>query len=121
MLAQVRLERREAAIELGPAGRAVGRRREVVREPADLLEPVGVVVVLALRVWDVQNGPPLGPWHTFVPEELDRDAIDRADWTRWVAAEDSLFASVRREVSGRLEPEEQVQTNRYYSLHRYRN
>ena len=74
-----------------------------------------LVVVLALRVWDMQNGPPLGPWHTFVPEELDRDTVDRADWTRWVAAEDSLFASVRREVSGRLEPEEQVATNRYFS------
>ncbi|MBR0657999.1 alpha/beta hydrolase [Neoroseomonas oryzicola] len=74
-----------------------------------------LVVVLALRVWDMQNGPPLGPWHTFVPEELDRDAVDRADWARWIAAEDSLFASVRREVSGRLEPEEQVATNRYFS------
>ncbi len=74
-----------------------------------------LVVVLALRVWDMQNGPPLGPWHTFVPEELDRDTVDRADWARWIAAEDSLFASVRREVSGRLEPEEQVATNRYFS------
>lgn len=74
-----------------------------------------LVIVLALRVWDMQSGPPLGPWHTFVPEELDRDAVDRVDWTRWVAAEDSLFASVRREVSGRLEPEERVATNRYFS------
>jgi alpha-beta hydrolase superfamily lysophospholipase len=74
-----------------------------------------LVVVLGLRVWDMQSGPPLGPWHTFVPEELDRDAVDRADWARWVAAEDALFASVRREVSGRLEPEEQVATNRYFS------
>ncbi|NMJ43656.1 alpha/beta hydrolase [Roseomonas sp. JC162] len=88
-------------------------RRFMLRSAAVVV--VLLLVVLALRVWDMQNGPPLGPWHTFVPEELDRDAVDRADWARWIAAEDSLFASVRREVSGRLGPEEQVATNRYFS------
>jgi hypothetical protein len=32
----------------------------------------GVLLVLglAVRIWDVQRGPPLGPWHTVVPEEM---------------------------------------------------
>lgn len=74
-----------------------------------------LLVILALRVWDVQRGPPLGPWHTFVPEEMPREAIATADWARWMAAEDRVLASVRAEVSDRLEPEERLPTNRYFA------
>lgn len=74
-----------------------------------------LLVILVLRVWDVQRGPPLGPWHTFVPQEMPRETMERADWTRWMAAEDAAFASVRAEVSDRLEPGEQVATNRYFA------
>lgn len=74
-----------------------------------------LLLVLALRIWDVQRGPPLAPWHTFVPEEPGRDAINRADWAGWTAAEEEVFASVRREVSDRLDPDQQVPANRYFS------
>lgn len=74
-----------------------------------------LAVVLALRVWDVQRGPPLGPWHTFVPEEIPREAIAAADWTRWMAAEEAVFAAVRAEVSARLAPEDRVPANRYFA------
>ena len=74
-----------------------------------------LLLVLALRIWDVQSGPPLGPWHTFVPEEPARDTMDRADWSGWMAAEEEVFASVRREVSDRLDPEQQVPANRYFA------
>lgn len=76
---------------------------------------VVLLLVLALRVWDVQRGPPLGPWHTYVPEEPSRDAMDRADWAGWMAVEDAVFAAVRREVSDRLEPDQQVPANRYFA------
>jgi alpha-beta hydrolase superfamily lysophospholipase len=74
-----------------------------------------LLVILALRVWDVQRGPPLGPWHTFVPEEMPRDAVATAGWAGWMAAEEAVFAAVRAEVSDRLAPEDQVAANRYFA------
>ncbi len=74
-----------------------------------------VSVILALRIYDVQRGPPLGPWHTVVPDEMPRAVIDAADWRRWIAAEDSVMATVRREVTDALDPAEQVPVNRYFA------
>lgn len=74
-----------------------------------------LLIVLGARVWEVEAGPPLAPWHTIVPEELDRAALDRSDWTAWMEAEARLFATVRREVSDALEPEQRVAANRYYA------
>ncbi|MBR0652817.1 alpha/beta fold hydrolase [Roseomonas terrae] len=62
-----------------------------------------LLIIVALRVWDVRSGPPLGPWHEFVPPELSLEAIDRADWAGWMAAEDAAFAATRREVTDRLD------------------
>lgn len=85
-----------------------------------LLRLGGIVLVLllvglGLRVWDLERGPPLGAWHTFVPEELARDALEAADWRRWIEAEDAILAAVRAEVTDRLAPGEQVPTNRYFA------
>ena len=85
-----------------------------------LLRLGGIVLVLllvglGLRVWDLERGPPLGAWHTFVPDELPREAIDAADWRGWMAAEDAVFAALRREVTDRLDPAEQVPANRYFT------
>lgn len=88
-------------------------RRWILR--AGLLLVGLLVVVLALRVQVVQGGPPLGPWHTYVPEEPAPDAIDAMDWARWMAAEDALFAAVRRRVTDALDPADQVEANRYYA------
>lgn len=74
-----------------------------------------LVLGLGLRILDLQRGPPLGPWHTFVPEELPRDALEAADWDRYLAVEDAILDAVRREVTERLAPEEQVAVNRYYA------
>ncbi|MBB5691639.1 alpha-beta hydrolase superfamily lysophospholipase [Roseomonas alkaliterrae] len=82
---------------------------------AGLTGLVVLVLGLALRIYDLQRGPPLGPWHTFVPEELPRDALEAADWRRYVAAEDAILESVRREVTERLAPEERVPVNRYFA------
>jgi alpha-beta hydrolase superfamily lysophospholipase len=74
-----------------------------------------LVLGLALRIYDVTQGPPLGPWHRVVPEELHRDVVDTADWRRWLAAEEAVLATVRREVTQALDPADQVPANRYFA------
>src|SRR5215813_3149308 len=68
----------------------------------------------AIRVYQTQRGPPLARWHTYVPHELSARELDRADWARYVAEEAKIFESVRREVTQKLSPDEQVATNRYF-------
>lgn len=75
---------------------------------------VALAAVLALRAWQVQQGPPLRLWHTFAPQELDAAAIDRSDWAGYLAAEAAAFDEVQREVTQKLEPEDRVPANRYF-------
>ena len=77
---------------------------------------VGVILLTLLvgRAVQSQLGPPLRPWHTVVPDELDAAALDRTDWPGWLAAEDRVFAEVRSEVTDQLDPEDRVRANRYY-------
>lgn len=70
--------------------------------------------LLGLRIYDTQRGAPLEPWHTFVPEELSIKELDRAGWADYLKAEDKAFASVRAEVTRKLDPEERVPVNRYF-------
>jgi alpha-beta hydrolase superfamily lysophospholipase len=76
---------------------------------------VALFTILAVRVWDKERGPPLQPWHTYVPAELDGAALAAADWSRYVAAEDALFEDVRRNVSGKLEGAARNPANRYFA------
>ncbi len=73
-----------------------------------------VALGLGVRAYRSLSGPPLQPWHTFVPQELHADALDAADWSRYVAQEATLFDSVRANVSQRLEPDARVPYNRYF-------
>lgn len=73
------------------------------------------VALLALRIWDVQRGPPLEPWHLVVPQELRADEIDRTDWAGYLAAEAAAFATVRAEVTEALAPEARIRANRYFA------
>jgi len=91
---------------------ARGRLRRFVRRAVTLLL-VAIVMVLALRAWDAQRGLPLQPWHTFVPDELDEEELDRADWDAYLAAEEHAFAAVRDEVTAKLETPDPVPLNRY--------
>ena len=72
------------------------------------------VALLALRSFRVLGGPPLQPWHTFVPQELRADQLDAADWLRYLAKENEIMASVRAEVSQKLAPDQRVPINRYF-------
>jgi alpha-beta hydrolase superfamily lysophospholipase len=79
---------------------------------------IGIVVVGAalftLRSYRAFSGPPLHPWHTFVPAELRQSELEGADWPRYLAQEGQIFASVRAEVSQKLAPDERVPINRYF-------
>jgi alpha-beta hydrolase superfamily lysophospholipase len=78
---------------------------------------LGIVIVtaVALRTYDIQRGPPLELWHTFVPHELSRDELRKADWATYIAAENKAFDEVRTNVTDKLPPEAQVPSNRYFS------
>ncbi|MBU8540033.1 alpha/beta hydrolase [Roseomonas tokyonensis] len=80
-----------------------------------LLGATLVVALLALRVWDIRQGPQLAPWHLVVPEELRAAEIDAADWTGYLTAEAAAFATVRTEVTAALEPADHIPANRYFA------
>ena len=78
---------------------------------------IGLVLatVFAVRAWDAWRAPPLKLWHTEVPTELSPREIDQADWERWLAAEDAVFAQVRADVTDKLPAEDRVPANRYFA------
>ena len=88
-------------------------RRKLTRAAA----AVGALLfaLLALRAWDAEQGPPLRPWHTVVPEELHAAALDTADWAVWLAAEQAALDTVRTQVTERLAPEDRIAANRYFA------
>jgi alpha-beta hydrolase superfamily lysophospholipase len=79
-----------------------------------ILLTVAALTFFAIRVYDVQRGPPLEVWHTYVPEELDVEAIDKADWKGYLAKEARIFEDLRLEVSQKLAPSERVPISRYF-------
>ena len=74
-----------------------------------------LLTILGVRIYDSQRGPDLQPWHTFVPDELDREQLAEADWDDYLAAEAIAFEQVREEVTDQLEPEAQTPSNRYFA------
>ena len=75
---------------------------------------VSLTTLLAIRAYDSQRGPPLEPWHTYVPHELGAKVIDKADWSAYLKAEDVIFDAVRTEVTQNLPLEDRVPINRYF-------
>ncbi|MFV3331802.1 alpha/beta hydrolase [Pseudomonas sp. NY15437] len=72
------------------------------------------VLALGLRVAALRNIPPLEPWHTWVPDDLHSDAIDRTDWAGYLTAEEQLMRAMRTEMAASLQPFERVAYNRYF-------
>src|ERR1700730_4960886 len=68
-----------------------------------------------VRVWDTQRGPPLHIWHTYVPHELSAHELDTADWTKYLEAEAGIFEALRQKVSQKLDPEDRIPVNRYFT------
>ena len=81
---------------------------------AALMAATVVVTLLAARAYSALQGPALRPWHTFVPTEMDVDALRTANWANYLQAEDEIFQSVQREVVAQLEPEDRAPANRYF-------
>ncbi len=75
---------------------------------------VSLMTVLAVRAWEARRAPPLQVWHTHVPHELKAAEIAKADWAGYLAAEQAIFDDVRKEVTQKLEPEDRINSNRYY-------
>ena len=79
-----------------------------------VLAVLGVFGLLGIRAWDSQRGPPLAVWHTYAPDELTASDIEKLDWTGYLKAEAALFDQVRSKVTGKLDPEQKIATNRFY-------
>ncbi|OLU08077.1 alpha/beta hydrolase [Achromobacter denitrificans] len=95
--------------------RTAWRRTRKAARILCLIAAVFLVTAIGLRLFDIQQGPPLAAWHTYVPEELDRDALDRGSWQDYLAREKKLFVEVRQHVTEQLEPEDRSESNRYFS------
>ena len=76
---------------------------------------VALLTLLAVRAWDTQRGPPLEVWHTHIPEELAVEALDRASWDQYLAHEAEIFRDLVAEVSQKLDFDDQVPFNRYFT------
>ena len=72
------------------------------------------VAILAWRAYDALRAPHLARWHTFVPHEASAPQIAQLDWAGYLQVEKKLFEEVRAEVTDKLEPEDQVESNRYF-------
>ena len=72
------------------------------------------ITLLVGRAVQSQRGPALQPWHIFVPADPHADEIDRLDWSGYLAAEARVFASVRSEVTDRLEEQDRTPDDRYF-------
>lgn len=90
-----------------------GRIMKLIKRTMLLLAVI-VVTLLVIRIYDTQRGPPLEPWHTFIPHELKASAIDDSSWSDYLKAEDKIFTEVRREVSQKLDVDERIPINRYF-------
>lgn len=76
---------------------------------------VFLVTVIGLRLYDIQQSPPLAVWHTYIPEELDRETLAHSSWQDYLAREQKIFEQVREHVTEHLEPQDRVESNRYFS------
>ncbi len=80
-----------------------------------LIVVASLVTLLAVRAYDSQRGAPLAVWHTYAPVEPTASQLAKMSWDDYLAAEQKIFDSVRVNVTEKLEPEDQVPANRYFS------
>lgn len=80
-----------------------------------LLVAIAAVALLIGRIVQSESGPPLELWQTFVPDEPHAAEIDRLDWNGYLAAEDRVFDSVRKEVTDKLSEQNRQPDDRYFA------
>jgi alpha-beta hydrolase superfamily lysophospholipase len=91
----------------------LARTARILKLVAQLIA-VSALTFLAVRTYDAYRSAPLAPWHTFTPDEMVAEELDRADWAAYLDREQMLFDQVRTEVTDRLAPEERILSNRYF-------
>jgi alpha-beta hydrolase superfamily lysophospholipase len=74
-----------------------------------------LLTIFAVRAFDAWRAPPIKAWHREVPHELAAAAIDAADWSAWMKAEDAAFSEVRSAVTDKLPAEDRVFANRFFA------
>lgn len=74
-----------------------------------------IALFLIIRIWQLEKGPDLHRWHTWVPDEMSAEQIDKTSFKEYLAAEDVLFQEVKKNVTDKLTPEEAEPLNRYYA------
>lgn len=79
-----------------------------------LLLTTVLITVLALRLYQAEQGPPLAPWHTQAPDEWQASQIDGADWAGWLLQEQRVMLQVKQQVSDRLPAAMHTPLNRYW-------
>jgi alpha-beta hydrolase superfamily lysophospholipase len=72
-----------------------------------------VGVIVAVRAVQAMLAVPLEPWHSVVPTEADRAALDRMDWAGWLAAEARALAEVEAKVVAAVAARPEDRANRY--------
>lgn len=71
--------------------------------------------LIVARAWDSQRGPPLEPWHTYVPNDMHASQIDKVDWAEYVRVEEAIFRDVRAEVVDKVDAQAHALGNRFYA------
>ncbi|MGL4860669.1 MAG: alpha/beta hydrolase, partial [Enterobacteriaceae bacterium] len=82
---------------------------------AILLLAVALVTFMSVRIYDSQRGPRLEVWHTYVPHELSQAALDKTDWSGYIAAENRVFDEVQSHVIQHVRSDQRVPLNRYFA------
>src|SRR5690606_36907098 len=72
------------------------------------------LTLLGARIYNIQQGPPLAAWHTYVPDEYHAEQLDHTTWQDYIAHEAAFFTEVRQHVSAEIEPDDRVESNRYF-------
>src|SRR5690606_22434855 len=75
---------------------------------------VVALTLLGVRIYNIQQGPPLAPWHTYVPHELHAKQLDQISWQEYIAHEAKLFDEVRVHLEQTIATADQVESNRYF-------
>lgn len=68
---------------------------------------------LGFWVYERGRGPPLMPWHTIVPNDLDAAGLDGLDWPGYLAREAEPMDAVYAALAERLPAEARTAVNRY--------
>ncbi len=76
---------------------------------------IAFVCIAGVRFYDAQRKAPLSLWHTYVPEDMHAHEIDHATWEEYIANENRLFDSVKKNVTDKLPADERIPANRYFS------